>query len=54
MPLLKSYNPNITEVLNRTAALLKAEDDLLAELTQNALDTVICECCNDKVALDSS
>lgn len=54
MPLLKSYNPNIAEVLNRTAALLKAEDDLLAELTQKALDTVICECCNDKVALDSA
>ena len=54
MPLLKSYNPNIAEVLNRTAALLKAEDDLLAELTQKALDTVICERCNDKVALDSS
>ena len=54
MPLLKSYNPNIAEILNRTAALLKAEDDLLAELTQKALDTVICECCNDKVALDSA
>ena len=54
MPLLKSYNPNIAEVLNRTAALLKAEDDLLAELTQKALDTVVCECCNDKVALDST
>ena len=52
MPLLKSYNPNIAEVLNRTAALLKAEDDLLAELTQEALDTVICERCKDKVALD--
>ena len=54
MPLLKSYNPNVVEVLNRTAALLKAEDDLLAELTQEALDTVICECCSDKVALDST
>ena len=54
MPLLKSYNPNIAEVLNRTAALLKAEDDLLAELTQEALDTVICERCDDKVALDST
>jgi tRNA(Ile)-lysidine synthase len=54
MPLLKSYNSNIAEVLNRTAALLKAEDDLLAELTQEALDTVICERCNDKVALDST
>lgn len=54
MPLLKSYNPNVVEVLNRTAALLKAEDDLLAELTQEALDTVICERCNDKVALDST
>ncbi len=54
MPLLKSYNSNITEVLNRTAALLKAEDDLLAELTQEALDKVICERCNDKVALDST
>ena len=54
MPLLKSYNPNIAEVLNRTAALLKAEDDLLAELTQEALDTVVCERCNDKVALDST
>ncbi len=52
MPLLESYNPNIAEVLNRTAALLKAEDDLLAELTQEALDTVVCEHCNDKVALD--
>ena len=54
MPLLKSYNPNIAEVLNRTAALLKAEDDLLAELTQEALDTVVCERCNDKVVLDST
>ena len=54
MPLLKSYNSNIAEVLNRTAALLKAEDDLLAELTQQALDTVICEHYNDKVALDST
>ena len=54
MPLLKSYNSNIAEVLNRTAALLKAEDDLLAELTQEALDTVVCERCNDKVALDST
>ena len=54
MPLLKSYNSNITEVLNRTAALLKAEDDLLAELAQEALDTVICERFNDKVALDSN
>ena len=53
MPLLKSYNSNITEVLNRTAALLKAEDNLLAELTQEALDTVICDRCSDKVALDS-
>ena len=54
MPLLKSYNSNIAEVLNRTAALLKAEDDLLAELTQEALDTVSCERCSDKVALDST
>ena len=54
MPLLKSYNPNIAEVLNRTAALLKAEDDLLAELTQEALDTVVCERCDDKVALDGT
>ena len=54
MPLLESYNTKIAEVLNRTAALLKAEDDLLAELTQEALDTVICERCNDKVALDST
>ena len=54
MPLLESYNSNIAEVLNRTAALLKAEDDLLAELTQEALDTVICERCSDKVALDST
>ena len=54
MPLLKSYNPNIAEALNRTAALLKAEDDLLAELTQEALDTVICERYNDKVALDTT
>ena len=54
MPLLKSYNPNIAEVLNRTAALLKAEDDLLAELTQEALDTVICERCDEKVVLDGT
>ncbi len=54
IPLLKSYNSNIAEVLNRTAALLKAEDDLLAGLAQEALDTVICERCNDKVALDSN
>jgi len=54
MPLLKSYNSNIAEVLNRTAALLKAEDDLLAKLTQEALDTVVCERCDDKVALDST
>ena len=54
MPLLRSYNSNITEVLNRTAALLKAEDDLLAELTQETLDTVVCERYNDKVALDST
>ena len=54
MPLLESYNTNIAEVLNRTAALLKAEDDLLTELTQEALDTVICDRCNDKVALDST
>ena len=54
MPLLESYNPNIAEVLNRTAALLKAEDDLLAALTQKALDTVICKRCNDEVALDSA
>ncbi len=54
MPLLKSYNSNIAEVLNRTAALLKAEDDLLAALAQEALDTVICERCSDKVALDSN
>lgn len=54
MPLLESYNSNIAEVLNRTATLLKAEDDLLAELTQEALDTVVCERCNDKVALDST
>lgn len=54
MPLLNSYNPNIAAVLNRTAALLKAEDNLLAELTQEALDTVVCERCHDKVALDSA
>ena len=54
MPLLKSYNSNVVEVLNRMAALLKAEDDLLTELTQEALDTVICEHCSDKVALDST
>ena len=54
MPLLKSYNSNIAEVLNRTAALLKTEDDLLAALAQEALDTVICERCNDKVTLDST
>ena len=54
MPLLESYNTKIAEVLNRTAALLKAEDDLLAELTQEVLDTVICERCNDKVTLDST
>ena len=54
IPLLKSYNSNVVEVLNRTAVLLKAEDDLLTELTQKALDTVICERCSDKVALDST
>lgn len=54
MPLLASYNPNIAEVLNRTAALLRAEDNLLAELTQEALDTVVCERCSDKLALDST
>ena len=53
LPLLRQYNANISAVLNRTARLLKDEDALLAELTQEALTAVVCERCSDKIILDS-
>lgn len=54
LPLLKEYNPNIAETLNRTARLLKDEDHLLIELAEKALTTVVFESYNDKIALDST
>lgn len=54
LPLLKEYNPNIAETLNRTARLLKDEDQLLSQLAQEAINAVICERYNNKIALDST
>ena len=53
LPLLRQYNANISEVLHRTARLLKDEDALMAELAQEALTAVVCERFSDKIALDS-
>lgn len=53
LPMLRQYNANISAALNRTARLLKDEDHLLEKLAQEALTAVICERCNDKIALDS-
>ena len=54
LPLLKEYNPNIAETLNRTARLLKDEDQLLSQLAQEAINAVICERSNNKIVLDST
>lgn len=37
------YNPALVQALGRTARILQAEDSLLAELAQQALQTVVCE-----------
>ena len=59
MPQLRSFNPNIVRVLNRTARVLKEEDQYLAEIAREALATVVekrseWECSLDKIILDAS
>ena len=41
IPQLQRYNPNIVETLNRTARLLKEEDDYLNEVAHDALQTTV-------------
>ncbi|NKB71124.1 MAG: tRNA lysidine(34) synthetase TilS [Candidatus Latescibacteria bacterium] len=54
IPYLKrSYNPNIIQVLNRTANVLREEDRLLEELAQTALEAVVCARSVGKFVLDA-
>lgn len=46
------YNPNIRETLRRTAAVLRDEEELLAELTDNAWPQVVVAAKEEGVALD--
>lgn len=45
------YNPGLVQALGRTARILQAEDELLTELAQQALQTVVCERSPDKIVL---
>ena len=49
LPYLADYNPHITESLNATAEICRAEDELLSDMAQNALAEVWIQ---DKAALD--
>jgi tRNA(Ile)-lysidine synthase len=52
IPLLQArYNPALVQTLNRTAQILQAEDSLLEELAQQALQTVVCEQSPAKIVL---
>ena len=52
--LKREYNPNIIQVLNRTANILKEEDRLLEELAQTALEAVVCVSSPGKFILDAA
>ncbi|MCC7263248.1 MAG: tRNA lysidine(34) synthetase TilS [Candidatus Latescibacteria bacterium] len=45
------YNPALVQTLSRTARILQAEDELLAEMAQQALQTVVCEQSPHKIVL---
>ncbi len=52
IPQLQSrYNPALIRTLGRTARILQAEDELLAELAQQALQTVVCARSPHKIVL---
>ncbi len=52
VPLLCQYNAHIVETLDRTAKVLGSENDFLEEVTENALNSVVRECCANKITLD--
>jgi tRNA(Ile)-lysidine synthase len=49
--LKRDFNPGIVQVLERTAKVLKAEDECLNGFAQTALETVVCEERGGKLAL---
>ena len=49
--LKKDFNPGIVKVLERTAKVLRADDECLEDFAQTALETVVCEEQADKLTL---
>ncbi|MEC8645763.1 MAG: tRNA lysidine(34) synthetase TilS [Candidatus Latescibacterota bacterium] len=52
LPTLRQYNPNIVQTLHRVATVLQGEDSFVEEAAQNAINSVLIECCEHKVMLD--
>ena len=51
--LQQHYNPNIVQVLGRTAQILKDEDHFLTAASRQALAAVVAECAPHKIILDA-
>jgi tRNA(Ile)-lysidine synthase len=49
--LREHYNPEISAALGRTSSLLAAEDSQLAQISQEAVETVVCERSPGKIVL---
>ncbi len=52
MPILKAFNPNLTQVLSRQADILREETNYLDSLAHAALDSVSKSCGEDGIILD--
>ena len=53
LPELRQYNPNIVQTLHRVATVLQGEDSFVEEAAQNAINSVLIECCEHKIILDA-
>ena len=52
LPMLREYNPNVVDVLHRTAAILNGENDFVEAAAENALTAVLIKGCGGKLDLD--
>ncbi len=52
LPILREYNPNVVDVLHRTAAILNGENDFVEAAAENALTAVLIKGCGGKLDLD--
>lgn len=52
LPVLREYNPNIVDVLHRTAVILNGENDFVETAAENALNAVLIKGCDGKLDLD--